>query len=476
MGRSADKVPRYGGHLASASRSRGSTPNVSAGSIPLIPTEEGTQSVPYEGHPSHSEISERTLDLVSTAFPPSPLLSALAGVASSPRHGPTLDVASPPTPQHLELALPPLSPVSNNPGRVLPTGSAHESAPNPRKRADPTIQARPKLPEVKAFILCTGEPEIPATQDISLSKRGLARVRKLSPDHVIAHTEELIDVGFEKFFDPADIRKGGLLILIISCHGRCEYGDGVALQFHTQDGRFINSRMLQEKIRALPKQCTIEVIVDTCHAEGVIPGVRRILAMEPPTSSSILPEVPSCATACVPLSDSRFNTGAPVSSTSSGAGPSTSLAGLLKDTTVSNEQRQARYEAQVHKKRVFLTGGRPTWKAKEILDHDWGLFLLLNIFKYSFTIPSQAIFNHFSSHGSNTTRKDVWESIMEAVEQQNDARRERDLHKPLSTWASLIKENRIQRPILLTSVENTDQVLSGLMFQPIGKVRKTLPD
>ncbi|CAE6379420.1 unnamed protein product [Rhizoctonia solani] len=147
-----------------------------------------------------------------------------------------------------------------------------------------------------------GGPDIPVLSDTSLILQSLSRVRNIDPEYIISRTSQLIDVALDKFFDPTDISEGAILILIVSCHGSRGCGGNVLLQFKTQDGTIVDSRMLQDRIMALPKHCTLEVVVDTCIAEDVIPGLRRISTMDPSAPCSMPAGAPNFVTAHAPPS------------------------------------------------------------------------------------------------------------------------------------------------------------------------------
>ncbi|KAG8679534.1 hypothetical protein FRC11_003609, partial [Ceratobasidium sp. 423] len=196
----------------------------------------------------------------------------------------------------------------------------------------------------------------------------------------------MIDVAFDKFFDPNDIRKGGLLILIISGHGKREYGGGVSLQFQTQDGTVVNSSMLREKISALPEHCTLEIVGDICFAEGLIPGLRRISTMEPSAPSGIS----GSGTTDTPLSVSHFSTKAPAPPTAFNVGSSASFL---------EQNEQPKYKAQV----VFWAASTK-WGAsypEADLPGKPGVY----------SIMIGAIFHYLNSNGPNTTRRDIWENV-----------------------------------------------------------------
>ncbi|CAE6418666.1 unnamed protein product [Rhizoctonia solani] len=273
--------------------------------------------------------------------------------------------------------------------------------------------------------------------DASLILQGLSRVRNVNPDHIIPRTSQLIDVALDKFFDPTDISEGAMLILIeeyqVSCHGLQGYGSNVLLQFKTQDGTIVDSRMLQDKIMALPKHCTLEVVVDTCIAENVIPGLRRISTMDPSAPCSMPAGVPNFVTAHTPPSGSRLNTMVSASSSaSSSAEPSASFptTKLTKYASAFFEQDQLTYKAQVIVWAASTGSGKSF--TEEHLPDKPGVYSIL----------VGAIFNRLSSNGPAISRRSVWENVLKVVEQHNDARCERDLYDP-------------------------DRVLNGLMFQPL---------
>ncbi|CAE6497058.1 unnamed protein product [Rhizoctonia solani] len=308
------------------------------------------------------------------------------------------------------------------------------------------VELKSNTPRVKTCLLCTGGRDMPVLQDTCLIMLGLARVRNIDPEHMITRTSRMIDVAFDDFFDPTGIRKGGVLILIISCHGFRGSDNNVLLQFQTQDGTLVNSRVLQEKIMALPEYCTLEIVVDTCFAENVIPGLRRI-AVDPPDTR--VTQVPGFVTMHVPPSESYHNIELAPSSVSASTGLDTSfpIAGRLRQA--SEKEDQSQYKAQVV---VWATStGLGISYTEEHLPQKPGMYSIL----------IGAIFQYLSTNGPNVSRKDVWENVVKVVAQHNAARRQRDLCKPPEVQANLIKENRIQTPILLASTDNSDHVLSG---------------
>ncbi|CUA74483.1 hypothetical protein RSOLAG22IIIB_11238 [Rhizoctonia solani] len=327
-----------------------------------------------------------------------------------------------------------------------------------RPGPEPATQTPPKPPRVKACLLSAGGRDMPVLQDASLVMRSLDRVRNLDPENITIRTGKTIDCAFDNFFDPADIRKGGLLILIISGHGKRRYDGDVSLEFHTQNGTPVSSGMLQQKIMALPEHCTLEVIVDTCFAEGVVPGLRRIMATEHSTPSTIPTGIPH-SVACTPLSSLSLSLTAPASLTGSDA---LTNVGLPKQApSPLAQEAESTYKAKVVVWAASATWGRSYPEAN--LPGKPGVY----------SIMIGAMFNHLCSNGPNINRREVWEIIVNAVEDQNDARRERDLCKAAQIQARLVKENRIQRPVLLTSVNDSDDVLNGCLFHPIRKARRT---
>ncbi|CAE6497052.1 unnamed protein product [Rhizoctonia solani] len=396
----------------------------SPGGTPVLPlTETSALSTPNErqlrrnghlGHLMRPETSISASNWNSASFSLS-LPSIVANIPPQPPGAPSSLQYEPRV--HM---MSPQAPMSTSQGSALvssllaPTGGLRTAivyGPLSDLQGGPNLvtQTQSKPPRVKAYLLSTGGRNLPVLQDAGLAMQGLGRVRNLDPTNVVTRVGKMIDYTFDSFFDPADIRKGGLLILIISGHGERAYGDGVSLQFQTQDGTPINSNMLQQKIMALPNHCTLEVIVDTCFAEDVIPGLRRVLTTEPSTLPTFPTGMPHLIATATPPSDSAA---------------------------------RSKYNAKV-----------VVWAAST----KWG---------YAYpeadlpgkpgvcSIMIGAIFRQLISNGPNVTRQHIWESALKTLKEQNDARSERDLRKPPRVRASLIQENRIQRPVLLTSVED----------------------
>ncbi|CAE6353204.1 unnamed protein product [Rhizoctonia solani] len=318
-------------------------------------------------------------------------------------------------------------------------------------------RGRSKTPRIRVCLLCTGGRELPVLEDVSLIMKGLAHIRGVDPEHIITRTSKMIDVALDIFFD-RDIREGDLLILIMSCHGYL-IGNHVILEFKTQDGTLVNSRMLQQKIEALPDHCTLEVIVDTCHAEGIVPGLRRISSLDPssPSSSAMLTSVHCSAAPHTIPSELRRNTRPIAFCSTSNIEPSTNFPGkgLFKHVSPLFGQPQPNYKAKV-----------VVWAASEMLGMAYPeADLPTKAGVYSIMIG--AIFNYFSSKRPKITRQEVWGGVLKLVEEQNNARQDRDSRKSPEQQARLKKENRIQKPVLLTSVDNPDRVLSGRMFHAI---------
>ncbi|KAJ1305935.1 hypothetical protein OPQ81_010654 [Rhizoctonia solani] len=284
------------------------------------------------------------------------------------------------------------------------------------------------------------------------SDAGPLRIKNIDPDHVILRTSKLVDVAFDEFFEPTSIREGGILILIVSCHGFQAGCGNVLLQFKTQYGTIVDSRMLQEKILALPKHCTLEVVVDSCCAEGVIPGLGRISTM-----GSTPYVVPSRALASpithTPPSGSRLNFRVPIFCSPSNDG--LSVAESSNQRFPFFEEDRPKYKAQV------VVWAASTISGKSYTEED------LPEKPGTYSILIGAIFSYLSLNGPNINRREVWNNVLKVVEQHNDARHKRDLSKPPEIQANLLKANRVQTPVLLTSVENLDHVLSGFIFQPI---------
>ncbi|CAE7139813.1 unnamed protein product [Rhizoctonia solani] len=293
MGKPTEAVP---GHLTPRGLAE-STPNILVcGSPPVyLPEELRTQEASVgtcslQGgnldQQTRPEISTSVSGQTPTTFPQSSLLSG-GGSNPPPENSVVLDarwsrVPVPAPTRRSGLARPPASAVFNRPTGVAPLERCYLPFRN--------SCLRPK-PQVKVCVLCTGGPDLPVLQDASLILEGLARVPNIDPNHIIIRTSQLIDVALDKFFDPTDINEGALLILIISCHGLQGRDNNVLLQFKTQDGDTVDSRMLQNKIMALPKHCTLEVVVDTCYAEGVIPGLNRISTPDDPFTPFPMPAV-----------------------------------------------------------------------------------------------------------------------------------------------------------------------------------------
>ncbi|CUA74486.1 hypothetical protein RSOLAG22IIIB_11241 [Rhizoctonia solani] len=274
---------------------------------------------------------------------------------------------------------------------------------------------------------------MPVLRDTGLILNALRRIPNVDPDYLNIRTSQLIDVAFDTFFDPTDIREGGILILVVSCHGFQGFDGNVFLQFRTQTGDTVDSGMLHAKIAALPKYCTLEVIMDTCCAESVIPGLQPISMMRPSAPYFTPARTLDVATARAPPLDLCL--GAMVSELSRPAGAKPSVpfpaVGQPKYVSSSFEPGQPKYKASV-----------VVWAASTAL-----------------------VIGVIASNGPGMSRRSVWENVLQVVEQHNNARRERDLRKPSEIQANL--RNRTQRVVLLPSVEDQDRVLDGVIFQPI---------
>ncbi|KAH7329880.1 hypothetical protein B0J17DRAFT_210981 [Rhizoctonia solani] len=312
-------------------------------------------------------------------------------------------------------------------------------------------QMKPK-PLVKACVLSTGE-DIPVISDTDLILRILNSVPNIDPNYIVSQIEQQLDSSFDKFFDPTDIREGGILILIVSCHGSRDYsGNHVSLQFKTQGGTTVDSRVLQQKIMGIPQHCTLEVVADTCCAEGVVPGLRRILTMDHSAPSAMPAGVPNFVMMHASPSGSRLNTKVPAFSASSNVelrAPFSSI-GPFK---YAEQNDQLKYKAQV------VVWAASTGSGKSFTEED------LPGKRGIYSILIGAIFNYLGSRGLNISRRDLWENVFKVVEQHNYARRVRDLRKPSKHQAKLT--NRTQSAVLLTSVDNPDHVLNGRVFQPV---------
>ncbi|KAH7329841.1 hypothetical protein B0J17DRAFT_679899 [Rhizoctonia solani] len=370
-----------------------------------------------------------------------PLLQA--DLCSSPHADISLVSPSSPVGSQQQL-LWPLVPTADNCARAAPS-TAYTRRPYLFNRNKPrlAIQTRSK-PRVKVCVLCTGGPGVPVLLDTSLILKGLAGIPNIDPEHIATRTSKLIDVAFDNFFDPTDI---------LSCHGFQSGGNNVVLQFHTQDGAIIDSRMLQDKIMALPNHCTLEVVVDTCCAEGVIPGLHRISAMNPSTSCTMPIRVPDYFLAHNPTPALRSNTKAPMSPT------------VLNGSFLTTESLELTCS--------FLGKGPSIYKAQVVVwaasTESGNSFTEENLPEKPgvYSILIGAIFNQLGSSGPNMKRRNIWENVLKVVEEHNHTRRQRDLCKPLKIQTNLIRANRIQNPILLTSIDNPDRVLSGHVFQRI---------
>ncbi|CAE6502071.1 unnamed protein product [Rhizoctonia solani] len=266
------------------------------------------------------------------------------------------------------------------------------------------IQMEPK-PLVKVCVLSTGK-DIPVSLDVDLILRVLHSVPNINPNHIAARIYEQLDSSFDKFFDPTDIGEGGILILIVSGHGFRDYsGNHVSLEFKTQDGHTVDSRVLQQKIIGLPQSCTLEVVADTCCAEGVIPGLHRISSMDPSAPSGAMSAGLSRFVAThAPPSGSRLNTKVSASSASSNVEPSVSFSamGLLKHA---EQKGQNKYKAQ-----VVLWAASTRWGnsfTEEDLPGKPGIYSILvgAIFSHLRSIRIQG------SHGLNISRRDLWENV-----------------------------------------------------------------
>ncbi|CAE6436528.1 unnamed protein product [Rhizoctonia solani] len=202
--------------------------------------------------------------------------------------------------------------------------------------------------------------------------------------------------------------------------------------------------MLQEKISALPEHCTLEIIVDTCFAENVVPGLHRIAAGAPGTN--VLPiGPPGSAMMHAPSSGSCLGIGVTPFSIPSGPGCSTSFPnaeGSRQVSSMSETEGQLQYKAWVV---VWAasSGSGASYTEEDLPEKPGAYSILIG-----------AIFHYLTINGPRVSRKDVWENVAKVVEQHNDARRRRDLSKPPEVQANLIKEKRIQTPVLLASVDN----------------------
>ncbi|CAE6479529.1 unnamed protein product [Rhizoctonia solani] len=84
---------------------------------------------------------------------------------------------------------------------------------------------------------------------------------------------------FSWFFDPNDISPGGLLILCVTGHG-VPTSQGIALKMGRYGPKLMDTFDLCIAINKIQVPCTLEIVLGTCHSEGVIPGLDRLLAME----------------------------------------------------------------------------------------------------------------------------------------------------------------------------------------------------
>ncbi|CEL52536.1 hypothetical protein RSOLAG1IB_05740 [Rhizoctonia solani AG-1 IB] len=155
--------------------------------------------------------------------------------------------------------------------------------------------------------------------------------------------------------------------------------------------------------------------------------------------------------------------------------------GGLSDTWSLFEQIQPKYKANV----VVWAASEAYGSAysEEDLPEKLGVY----------SIMVGAIFSAFGSKGRKVTRQEIWEDVWRVyfkelqslrltlanfsicrniVEKHNNTRRERDSRKPPEKREILSMKSRIQRPVLLTSVESPEWVLNGRMFQPISKGRR----
>ncbi|KAF8706846.1 hypothetical protein RHS03_04744, partial [Rhizoctonia solani] len=234
--------------------------------------------------------------------------------------------------------------------------------------------------------------------------------------------------------------------------------------------------MLEEKIKALPEHCTLEVIVDTCYAEGVVPGLRRVPTTDSPLLSGFFFLFHFMVLHKKTALGDRQNTGAPVSYPTSNLTPSATFPcnALPKYTPPLFEPAQPKYKAKI-----------VTWAASETLGSAYteenlperkginsimigvsSCFIHLQVLSQQSRVW-QAIFNYLISNGSKVTRREGWKNVLNIITEHNNARQKRDSLKSPKKQASLNKNNRIQRPVFLTSVEDPAQVLNRCMFQPI---------
>ncbi|CUA74488.1 hypothetical protein RSOLAG22IIIB_11243 [Rhizoctonia solani] len=402
--------------------------------------------LPHDGYSTAGafEASTRVSREGTTVFHSSSLPSSPSTVTPGTE---SLPVLAPVVAQDLGFTSYPLAPLASRPE------NAPSSCPPEWKSQDLVSQLRPE-PQVKVCVLCTGDPDVPVLLDTALILQSLARFRNIDPNHIIIRTSQLIDVALDKFFDPTDVSEGAILILIVSCHGFQGYGGNVLLQFKTQHGATVDSRLLQAKIMALPKHCTLEVIVDTCRAENVIPGLQRIFTMDPSAPCSMPAGSVDYIAAHSPPSGSRPNTMVSLSWTSCDAKPSALFPiGLPKYASSLFEQAQPKYKARVI---VWAasTGSGNSFTEEHFPDKP-GLY----------SIMIGAIFRQLGSNGPGISRRSIWENLLGVVEQHNSVRSKRDLRKSPEIQIKL--KNRTQRAILLTSVDNPDHVLNGTMFQPV---------
>ncbi|KAG8713336.1 hypothetical protein FRC11_012519 [Ceratobasidium sp. 423] len=399
-------------------------------SIPRTLSEGNADRNGNPGHPTRSETNTPVSDRTSTTSPSLHLRSGVADVVPSVEPS---RVPVPSAPQDSTAASPPTRALSNRPAGAFLIRGAHALV--------TTLK-----PLVKVCVLCTGAG-VPILPDTGLILQSLDGVQNVDPEHTIIRTTKRIGTTLDEFFDPTDIREGAILILI-----------------GAQPAFIAFVQMLQDKIMALPEHCTLEAVVDTCLAEGVIPGLRRISTVDPSAPCVMPAGIPDSAATYTPPSGSRLNTKVPASSVSSNIEPCASfpIAGSLKHALRFFEGNQPQYKAQVVVWAASTRSANVNVNSypEEDLPGRPGVYSIL----------IGAIFKHFSWNGPNITRREVWENVLKVVEEHNNARHQRDLRKSLEAQAGLIKEDRIQRPILLTSVDDPDRVLSGLVFQPIKRM------
>ncbi|CAE7139816.1 unnamed protein product [Rhizoctonia solani] len=317
-------------------------------------------------------------------------------------------------------------------------------------RSSPPESSHPP-PQVKVCVLCTGS-DLPVLRDAGLILESLPCVPNINPEHVITHTSQLIGDALDEFFGLTDIKEGALLILILSCHGTLCRDNNVLLQFKAQDGATVDSRLLQDKIMALPKHCTLEastltVVVDTCYAEHVIPGLYRVSTLDNSPTLCPMPVVaPEFIATLTPPSGSRLSSRISAFSASSSAHSSASSHVTGLELPSFYEQDRPKYKAQ-----VIVWAASTGWSnsfTEENLPEAPGVY----------SIFIGAMFNQLSSNGSGMSRRSFWQDILTVVERHNNVRRERDLRKPPAVQANL--KNRTQTASLLTSVDNPVRLLN----------------